>query len=63
MRKDLEAAKGEKSKAEQKAGALQTQLDDERSKKSELEKMFKALELKHKEESEKHVQDKEVRQA
>ena len=60
-KKDAETAHEEKSSAIQKAGELQSQLDQEVSKKSELEKMFKALELKLKDTSEKHVQEKEVK--
>ena len=59
-KKDAESAHAEKTNAVQKAGALQSQLDEERSKKSELEKMFKALEGKMKDASEKHALEKEV---
>lgn len=59
-KKDAEVAHVEKSNAVQKAGVLQTQLDEERSKKSELEKMFKSMELKLKDTSDKHMQEKEV---
>ena len=61
VKKDAETAHTEKSNAIQKAGELQSQLDEERSKKSELEKMFKTLELKLKDTSDKHVQEKEVK--
>ena len=61
-KKDAESAHIEKSNAIQQAGVLQTQLDEERSKKSELEKMFKTLELKLKDSSDKHAQEKEVQQ-
>ncbi len=61
VKKDAETAHAEKSNAIQKAGELQSQLDEERSKKSELEKMFKTLELKLKDTSDKHVQEKEVK--
>ena len=60
-KKGAEAAQSEKSNAIQHAGTLQSQLDEERSKKSELEKMFKALEVKLKDTSDKHVQEKEVK--
>lgn len=60
-KKDADSAHTEKSNAVQKSGALQSQLDEERSKKSEMEKMFKALELKLKDTSDKHVQEKEVK--
>ncbi|CAB4030899.1 Hypothetical predicted protein [Paramuricea clavata] len=59
-KKETDSAHTEKSNAVQKAGALQSQLDEERSKKSEMEKMFKALELKLKDTSDKHVQEKEM---
>lgn len=62
-KKDAESAHEEKSNAIQKAGALQTQLDEERSKKLEMEKMLKALEQKLKDSSDKHVQEKEVSKA
>ena len=60
-KKGAEAAHLEKSNAIQQVGTLQSQLDEERSKKSELEKMFKALEVKLKDTSDKHVQEKEVK--
>jgi hypothetical protein len=60
-KKDAESAHVEKSNAIQKASELQSQLDKEISKKSEMEKMFKALEQKSKDTSEKHVQEKEVK--
>ena len=60
-KKDLKVAHAEKAGALQNAGVLQTQLDDEKSKKAELDKMFKALDSKLIE-TKKSLVDKEVKE-
>ncbi|XP_046847485.1 intracellular protein transport protein USO1-like isoform X2 [Xenia sp. Carnegie-2017] len=58
-KKDLDAAHAEKSTYIQQANTLKSELDEEKTKKCELEKMFNAIELKMKEASDNHNREKE----